>query len=247
MKKSYLSLVLLIFILAGVAKLQAQTKEMYFTAFFTPGATYRFLQYNESTTDYLYSFRNQVEIPNFSFSAGAGLAFQINSFMNFEARVAYSEMSYKTKKMYEETRDMFGLVIANALSESYRFRIIEVPLLLNFDVGKEDVFFTGSVGVSPAYIADYNEKRISYKEDEIVKTAKVREEGFNSRFNLFVTVGAGFKHKVTEKLSYKILPEFRVGTFKTYSAMGLSGNSVKNVDKILWNLGLSFVINYNVN
>ncbi len=241
MKKSYLSLVLLIFILAGVAKLQAQTKEMYFTAFFSPSMSYHFTNIPKNAIQK----KAPSEMPNFSFSIGAGLGVQINSFLSFEARVAYSEWSYKTQKTNTHYPTMLAGLIPADYNEVYRFRMIELPLALNFDAGNGDVQFTGAVGVSPVYVLNYLETQKYYLRNSEVDEKRLLRNDFNSQFNLFVSFAAGFKHKINENLSYKFLPEFRVATIKTN--VGVETNQAYQKDRTMWNLGFNLVINYKIN
>lgn len=224
-------------------KLNAQKNNVYFSAFSSPGISYRFLYKNQQTDDFLYQYRNEIEIPNYSVSAGIGAEFFVHPTLSLEVNIAYSEMSYQTQFVpaYSPPDD---IILPIKSKEVYRFKMFELPFKINFTKGKNNFFFIGSFGVSPTLLLDYSEIRFFYLNNHTTSEYKVKQDELNSRFNLFISAGAGFKQKVSEKFNYKLIPEFKVGVIETRAVVRSSFDNY--VGRLLWNVGINVVFSVKI-
>jgi len=185
---------------------------------------------NDDFLDLIITDRNKREIPKLGYNFGLNTEFKIANHFKLETGVNYSNKGYRTKKIVAFTSEP-GL---SHFQIGYVHHYIEVPLVLNYIVGKNKLKLISSFGVSMNVLVSSKIKSILYYENSSNKTTYSNMENeFETykKFNLTPSVSIGVEYQINAKTSIKVQPTFNYSILNIIDAP---------ISAHLWSTGIQF-------
>ena len=207
-------------------KLQAQQSENWAVGLnVSPDLDYRFLTKTGSTLGLNYYLqRKETELPKMGYHVSAMAVYKTDGKLMYEAGLGFSSLGFKTKFAPAEN-DWPG-----NMRTKRAFYYAELPLSVSYTGGEgARIQFIASASLIPALAVG---RARTYDFDSMPDD---KYKGFDIEgFHLFSSISSGVIFNVTEVLSLRLCPEFKVDLFKEY------GNSH------LWSLGFNCGIYYSL-
>ena len=195
----------------------------------SPDYCFRTLTNNDGSSNSadIINFREEIEIPMLSYTAGADLSYFIKKQFAISLGVNFSQKGYKTKSF--TLTDINGSSLG-ATQFRYNYNYIEVPVKAIFVFGKNKIRFLASAGVTSAFLL--YQQTISKTEDYngTKESKKGKPNYIYNPFNLFLNGSAGVDFKLGTKIGLKIEPTYSYGLFQTIDAP---------ITEYLWSAGLN--------
>lgn len=167
-----------------------------------------------STQKSVIDWRNNLEIIKVGYALGINVNYSLKKFVSIETGIGYSNLGYQTKKVsltfsVPDPREPTDYKIV------YSRHHIDIPLKVNFFIGKGKVRFLASAGIIASFAFDERATAIYYfGEKEERQKPMTSPYNFNN-FNLFPVLGIGFDYQITKHFSMRVAPTFRYGILKT--------------------------------
>ena len=185
---------------------------------FSPDICFRLLKNNDgsSTSDIGIKRSNENEIVKFGYTAGLNVCFNIIKFVGIETGIQYSNKGYQTKTI-DYT---FGQPNPFAPKEGkfiFNFHYIDIPLKVNFTIGKKKVRFFTSVGLTTNIFIKETQTSILKYTDRTDRITKPTSYDYN-RINISPTISLGIDYKINSRMNLRIEPIFRYGVLKIIDA-----------------------------
>lgn len=198
---------------------------------FSTDYNFRTLKNNDGSpsSDFVIKSRNNVEIAKFGYTTGVNICIKITKLFELETGVQYSNKGYKTKN-----QDLvYGQPDPSLPTKAkfiYNFHYIDIPVKVNFSLGKKRIQFIPGVGISTNILI--NETVKSINEYSNGKTEqKTESAGYNFKhINISPMISFGISYKVNNKMILKAEPTYRFGVIKIIDTP---------VTEYLWNAGLN--------
>ena len=191
----------------------------------SPDIVFRILRAdNDQLMGQDYLNRKDREIPKIGFGLGATIIYQTKRFGFFEIGLHYQNLGYKTKGYpYENYPGWNAITYQNEYFAS-------IPLIWFVRLGENKLHFETGLGLYPSL--QLFSKRVDFLDSLNQTQTIVREKGASFEPNLFVSIRAGASYQVTDKITLRISPEYKIGLFRND---GFSH---------LWGLGLNVGVYY---
>jgi hypothetical protein len=179
---------------------------------FSPDYCYRALKNNDgsSSGDAVITMRNDKEVAKFGFTAGINVCYNFSEFLGLETGIQYSDKGYQTK-MYELVPLQPDPSLPVQLKIVYDYYHIDIPLKINFTLGKKRLRFCTGTGITTNIFLD---EKVTSVQD--FSNGDRKEEPLNSDFDynavkLSLVVSAGVDYKINDRMKIKLEPTFRYG------------------------------------
>jgi hypothetical protein len=214
MKKLTLALFILISISAVAQQTKQETtfKRFQLGANISPDFCFRTLKNTDKNLSYIADLiwlRNDIERPKIGYSGGINFCYQLTKFMGIETGIQYSNKGYKTRN---RTLIWDGSLpeVPDRIKSIYNYHYIDIPLKVNFSLGKNKVRFFSSLGIVGNVFIDEIQKNI------FVYSNRKEIDNFSTnydyhRFNVSASISAGIDYKLSNNSSLRIEPTFRHG------------------------------------
>lgn len=169
-------------------------------------------------SSFIIAQRNKMEIPDIGYSAGIDVVLNFSKLVGLQMGIQYSSKRYKTK--YETL--FFATTtpdpsIPEKSKYRYNFQYIDVPLTVNFTIGKKKVRFLGSIGLVANLFIREMQTSINEFQNNTQKNKAEDDSGFN-RVNLSPIIRAGIDYKINDKLNLRVEPTFQIQAFSIIDA-----------------------------
>jgi hypothetical protein len=179
-----------------------------------PGICFRTLKNNDgsSSSEIIISQRNDRETIKVGYTAGLNVCFNIKNYFGLETGIQYSNKGYQTKKqdMVSEQPDP-GL--PKQTKFIYDFHFIDIPVKVNFTIGKKKVRFFTSVGVTTNIFIKETQTSFLYYSDRTDNKTSPTNLDYN-KVNISPTVSFGIDYKINNRMNLRVEPTFRYGVLK---------------------------------
>jgi hypothetical protein len=181
---------------------------------FSPDFNYRLLKNNDgsASSDMVIDSRNSTETPMFGYTTGIHYCYNFTNVIGLETAIQYSLKGYKTDDFV-----IFSPFPEPNLPESiqinYNYNFIDIPVKVNFSIGKKKVCFFTSVGVvTNIFINETQVTKYRYADGALEKSAKTDFD--YKRFGLSPMISAGINYSITPKMNLRIEPTVRFDVLK---------------------------------
>ncbi len=168
------------------------------------------------------------EKPIWTTNYSIGFRHYINTYFNFEGRLAF--ISTGEQYDYKSTES------DSSYHYTQKYNYIGMPLSFNYYTGKKLKLLLG-IGLTPQIFINSNKNTTwttseNQSKEETIKT----KQGYNT-FNLCFTIQTGINYQLNEKWSFEILPTYRNQLLSTY---------LKTSNFRHWNsqLGIQYGLNF---
>ena len=185
---------------------------------FSPDICFRTLKnnYGRSTSDLIIKRNNENEIVKFGYTAGLNVCFNIKRFVGIETGIQYSNKGYQTKTI-DYTSGQPSPFAPKEGQFIFNFHFIDIPLKVNFTIGKKKVRFFTSVGLTTNIFIKETQTSILKYTDRTDRNTKQTTYDYN-RINISPTISLGIDYKINSRMNLRIEPTFRYGVLKIIDA-----------------------------
>ncbi len=185
---------------------------------FSPDICFRTLKINEnhSTSNLVLNQRNKIETMKFGYTSGLNVCFSITKFIGMETGIQYSNKGYQTK-FIDLTSNQPDPSIPNKIKIIYNFHFIDIPLKVNFTLGKKKVRFFSSVGLTANILIKETQTSILVFSNHTDKQTQPTSYDYN-KTNISPTISLGIDYKINNRMNLRVEPTFRYGVLKIINA-----------------------------
>lgn len=164
------------------------------------------------TNDFIYSYRNNMEVYKIGYTSGFNFCYNIKKNIGIEAGIHYSNKGYQTK-----TYDLsFGRPDPSLPTKAkfvYNMNYIDVPLKVNFAIGKNKIRLFTSAGFATNIFLNETVKTILEYEDHSSKETNPTNYKYKI-INISPLVSAGLDWQLNSRMNLRVEPSFRYGVLK---------------------------------
>jgi hypothetical protein len=160
--------------------------------------------------------RNDWEIPKFGFTTGLNVMYTLNNHFSLESGVQYSNKGYQTSFLFLHSGQLPPSV-PEQVKYIYNYNYLDIPLRLNYVVGKKKIRFISSVGIATNVFLNYKQTNVLVYADRTEKVQSTQDYDFK-RFNLSPTISAGVDYKINDMMSLRLETIFRYGVLNIIDA-----------------------------
>ncbi len=181
---------------------------------FSPDVCFRTLKNNDgnASSDLVIDQRNERETVKFGYTAGLNVCFKINKFVGTETGIQYANKGYQTK-MQDLISELPDPRVPKQSKFIYDFHCIDIPVKVNFTIGKKKVRFFTSVGVTTNIFIKETQKSVWVYSDRTDKKTSPTNFDYN-KVNISPTVSVGIHYKINDRMNLRVEPTFRYGVLK---------------------------------
>jgi hypothetical protein len=189
-----------------------------------------------SSTGVTSAYLKNLEVPRMGYSIGAVVTRQVHKLLYIQAGFIYESQGYKTRALQDTVLNLYDeFLYSKAFHIAYRYNTFEIPIILQIKLAKaKKIQFNLGIGVAPAFYLSKSE--ISFYSDHTERHISKAEKDFSMQALLNINVNI----PLTNRLSLGVEPDFR------YSLTGLKDRVNKGINHHLYNLGISFQLNYRI-
>lgn len=168
------------------------------------------------------------------FTIGYNVCINLNRRFGLQGGIQYSVKGYQTVTT--------GLVFGSGINPStgtrttttmrdiYKFKYMDIPLIVNYTPGKNKFSFFASAGLTLNVLMGVTETRVFGNPVTSRDRSPVRSTKTYNRFNLSPVLSAGFDYQASDNVHLRVEPTFRYGLLKISDGPERS---------YLWNMGLN--------
>lgn len=184
----------------------------------SPDICYRTLRNNDgsSSSDLIIDLRNQQEIYKIGSTAGLIASYSFTDFFSLETGLQYSNKGFRTKE-----QDVIIVEPEEDLPQKtrfiYNFHYIDIPVKANFVIGKKNVRFVTSVGLTTNFLLKETQTSILIYQDHTDRNTDLTNYT-HKKVNISPTISAGIDYKLNSRMNLRIMPVFRYGILKIIDA-----------------------------
>lgn len=169
-----------------------------FVASFSPGATYRALNY-ASVEEWVEDQRNRIESPKFAFDARVSLAIAAGNKVTVRAGLQFSNKGHRTKKrslQWSESNPVFPSHSRTRVS----YHSLGIPLeVCYFAFGKRDVKLNPFLGIVPEVVINSRTVVTNYAGDERLTRRHSGKSAGYAKFALSVRAGMEVMYSLSKR------------------------------------------------
>lgn len=235
MKKIFIIVLISIshFMVKGQANDSLEKSKRAISIYFTPEYSYRKLK-TENDNDAVLNYRDSVEIPKFSYTAGINILFKLKNNFSLETGVLFSDKGQKTRK----------ILLGNSLSQTElpiyssitnHFYYLGLPLKVNYYLINRNfkLFITGGA-IANLLINQKTTILLEYTEKQSEKSNSKFTNGYE-KLNVAMFVGLGIQQRLDKKTFFVFSPIF------TRSLQSVSSEPIKSY---FYSIGATFALNF---
>lgn len=197
----------------------------------SPDIAYRALENNSTdpSTPLVINLRNDNEQPKLGYTTGINILVPISPKLSFESGMLYSDKGFKITD-----NDLFFPVPDPSLPVSikhiYKQTFLDIPLMLNFDIGKGKMQLHTGVGITAnIFLSDKIKQAVIYQDGhEESSTQKYNVD--HELINISPTLSLGVNYFLGDHVMLRIAPTFRYAILKTYGTL---------IDEHPWSAGMN--------
>jgi hypothetical protein len=221
-------------------------KRIFIGVSFSSDYCFRTLKNNDGSqlSSTIVDLYNKIEVAKFGFTGGVNVCYIITKHISVGLGVQYSNKGFQDKESaltfgdkidrrrgfaYNTNPSNANLPTSGKIIYTYNY--LDIPLKVNFVVGKKKVRFISSIGLTTNLLI--NSKNTFVGQDSTGKSIKDSGSSTTStynRINLSPTVSCGIDYKINNKMFFRVEPTFRYGIVKMTETP---------VTQYLWNAGLN--------
>jgi|ERR1041385_5363899 hypothetical protein len=224
-----------------------QLHKFYLSINFSPGYCYRTLTNNGmSPQQYQWNknISDTIDLPDFGFTAGMGIGYQLNHHFSFESGIFVSGNSLKTVECmtyYSASPFPQGPITAGPTTfvqaKNYlHYYYLDVPFQANCLLGKRKLQFIVSAGASLNFFLECKIKIVPYRPAGL-QTLKFVSPYQNNAVNLSPFASLGIRWKFSEKIFLSAAPDFHYALF---------GTAKSSIAMHLWSAGINFGMGFSL-
>ncbi len=187
---------------------------------FSPDVCYRTLKETDITTTqtnfYIMDARNKMEAPKFGYTGGLNFNYSLNQHFSIESGIHISNKGYGMKKQdLNSNQPEPGIPTNFKFIENFYY--LDIPLKVNFALGKNKWRFISSVGASANFFLKESQTQVVYFSNKTDRSSGSDGHKYNE-LNISPMVSFGIDYRLTDKMSLRIEPTFRYGILKIIDA-----------------------------
>jgi hypothetical protein len=202
-------------------------KRFYIGVSVSGNATYRYLSRVPHTGwDTLYDWRNKHEDPLVGYQIGARIGINATRFMSIETGVDYMLHRYRQKY------DPFYLSNSH-IKTIYKYHYLNIPLALNFSMGKHKVKGLISMGASFNYLTEKKSRYQTIIGNAVQQDYTLDDRSDFNQFNVSPFLGVGVEWHITKFLFLRLMPMAQMQALK---------NIDQPITERLWSVGLNAAV-----
>lgn len=208
----------------GQETLAPAFKRFQFGINISPDACYRTLKNNDgsSTSDIIIRVRDDNETFKLGYTAGLNVCYNINGHFGIETGIQYSNKGYRTKnKNLSWGSSSPDLPIKSKFI--YDFHYIDVPLKLNYTIGKRKVRFLASAGLAANIFLKETQRHVLEKADGKKDRSKTTPSNDYQKLNISPIMGVGIDYRLNNRMNMRLEPMFRYGILKIINDKPITG------------------------
>lgn len=155
------------------------------------------------------------EIPKAGYTLGLNVGYDFKSWVGIESGLQYSNKGYQRKK--EVLYLPYPSSYTSTIHQRYDFHYLDIPLKVNFTVGKKKVRFFSSIG----FITNFFLAETDYTTLEIDEAKKIKNQKSHYNYNIVNVspmLSLGIDYKINNKMNLRIEPTVRFGALKIIDA-----------------------------
>jgi hypothetical protein len=187
---------------------------------FSPDACYRTLKNTDGSesSDFVIDTRNDMETIKFGYTTGVNFQYNLNRFWGVSLGVHYANRGYQNKKI-----DVVPPTSQPdpALPEQFKFiqnfHTLDLPLKLNFTLGKNKFRFTTGIGAAANFLLKESQTSVMYFADRTTRNSG--PSGYNyKKWNLSPFFSIGIDYQLNQKMNLRVEPTVRYGIIQIIDA-----------------------------
>ena len=165
-----------------------------------------------SLGDIIVNEYNKIETIKISYSAGLNVCFNIKKFVSLEAGIQYSNKGYRTKFL-DLVFEQPDPSLPEKVKMIYSYHYIDIPVKVNFTIGKKKVRFFTSVGVTTNIFIEETQIGVLVYSDRTERKTSSTNTDYNN-VNISPTISVGIDYKINNRMNLRVEPTFRYGVLK---------------------------------
>lgn len=184
-----------------------------------------FLEKGRDDIAFIVDSRNSRETPKLGYSGGLSFSYSLNSHFMFISGVQYSNMGYKTKNSVftSDQVDPRRGFIYQPRSEHYDLRYVynydyvEMPLSLQYQLGKRKWKPSLSLGISPGYLAGGKSTVVrDFNNGDVERSRYQMDLSTANRFSVTPFANLRVNYQMNNLLSIQVAAHFRYNVVNLY-------------------------------
>jgi len=191
------------------------------------------LPFNQENINY----RNDFETPKIGYSGGLHFAYQISEKFKILAGIQHSNMGYKLSGLHLNSVQFEnidprrnGFIYPHDLQSIFNFHYVEVPVGIQYQLGKKKWKPTLAIGLSPGYLINTTKTELWSSADGSMNEEK-SDLNLSSieRFSLTPFANLGVNYHLNKTWSIQASAQFRYNLFTVFD---------EPISTNLWNAGI---------
>lgn len=162
--------------------------------------------------DFIVNEYNKIETIKISYSAGLNVCFNIKKFVSLETGIQYSNKGFQTK-FIDLGIGPQDPSLPEKLKMIYSYHYIDIPVKVNFTIGKKKVRFFTSVGVTTNIFIKETQIGVLVYSDRTDRKTSSTNTDYNN-VNISPTISVGIDYKMNNRMNLRVEPTFRYGVLK---------------------------------
>ncbi len=165
-----------------------------------------------SLGDMIIKLRNETENIKVSYTVGLNACYSIKRFVSLEAGIQYSNKGNETKFL-DLVFDQPDPSLPEKAKMIYSYHYIDIPVKVNFTIGKKKVRFFTSVGVTTNIFIKETQIGVLVYSDRTERINTSTNTNYNN-VNISPTISVGIDYKINNRMNLRVEPTFRYGVLK---------------------------------
>lgn len=166
-----------------------------------------------------------------AYTAGINFTYNLKSWLGLETGLQYANRGDQTGLIYVTTVANPDPIADNRIRVQYNFHYIDIPLQVNFLLGKKKARFFSSIGINTNFLVQTTIKSTLYYNDGVERNRSPYPYDFR-KVNVSPTLSFGLDYKIGDRMNLRITPRLSYGLMSI-----IDKNS--NVNVSLYNAGLN--------
>lgn len=189
-------------------------KKVQFGINISPDICFRTLKNNDTdpSNDFVLDERNKNETFKLGYTGGLNVCYNFNKNIGLEAGIQYSNRGYQSNFL-DIINGQSEPHMPNKMKFIYNYYYLDIPLKINYSVGKKKVRFFASLGFSTNILMTANESDLFIYSDHALKKTFTSNYDY-SKLNLTPIGSVGIDYKINNRMNLRVEPTFRYGVFK---------------------------------
>jgi hypothetical protein len=180
---------------------------------FSPDACFRTLKNTDgsSTSDFVIDMRNDTETIKFGYTTGVNFQYNLNRFLGLSLGVHYANKGYQNKKIdVVPPTPQPDPALPKQFKFIQNFHTLDLPLKLNFTLGKNKFRFTTGIGAAANFLLYESQTSVIYYSDRTTRNSESSGNNYKKlNFSPFLSVGIDYQ--INESMNVRMEPTVRYG------------------------------------